>query len=108
MIRPAAEVNLMGLFLAALLFGLILGWAGWRMGVSSFSTGTATGGIIGFLAYASTELFFFPMVNMFASTDILLGDLLANTLWAACMGGLAGLMLLKSSNRYRGNVAVYQ
>ncbi len=105
---PSAEVNLIGLFLADLVFGCVLAYAAWKSGILSLFNGLFTGITIGFLVYASMDLLLEPIVHVVATSHIVFGDILLNSLWAASWGAIAGLVLTSSRSKVPRNVAIYR
>ncbi len=87
------EMDLLVLFLGNLLFGILVAWASWRMGATSAMGGLRVGAVIGALVYASMAMFFYSMWNLYIGSTVMVVDVLANTVWAAVMGLVAGLVL---------------
>lgn len=93
LMKGEGEMNLILMFCSNFVFSLVLAYAAHRMGVSDLKGGMMTGAVIGFLFYLSVDLGFLAMMNMFANTTMVVVDLLANTIWSACIGAAIGFML---------------
>lgn len=93
LMKPEDDMRLGVLFLGNLLFGLLVAWACWRMGREDALGGLRTGAVIGLLVYGSMALFFLSMWNLYANNTIVVVDILANTVWTAGMGLVAGFVL---------------
>jgi hypothetical protein len=87
LLLPSAQVNLIGLFLANLIFGSLIGWFGWRLRITSFIKGFGTSLLFGFVAYASLDL----IIGTASGTNLF--SFLVNITWAGIMGALAMLVL---------------
>ena len=64
-----------------------------RMGIKDLMGGAMTGALIGGLFFLSVDLGFLAMMNYFATTTVVLVDVLANIVWTACIGAVIGLLL---------------
>jgi hypothetical protein len=93
LMKPEAEMNLGLVFLGNLLIAVLITWVCSRTGSTSLGSGFLTGLIIGALVYASIDIMFLAMMNMFANTTIILVDILANAVWTGAIGAVAGLVL---------------
>jgi uncharacterized membrane protein len=93
LMKGEGEMHLGLMFLSNLMFSLMLAYVSDRMGVIDLKGGLLTGAIIGFLVYLSVDLAFLAMMNMFANSTMVVVDVLANTVWAACIGAVIGLVL---------------
>ncbi len=102
LMKPQAEMNLGLMFVSNLMMSSALAYALHRMGVSTLLGGVIAGAIIGFLFYLSVDLAFMSMMNMFSNSAMVLVDVFANTVWAACVGGVVGLMLGRGTKAVAG------
>lgn len=93
LMKAEGEMNLALMFLSNLCVGGVLAYCCHRMGATTLVGGAMTGAVIGFLFYLSVDLGFLSMMNMFANNTMVVVDVLANTVWAACMGAVAGVVL---------------
>lgn len=93
LMKPESEMNLAAMFAGNLLIGLLVAWACQRMGERTFTGGALTGGVLCLLFYASVDLMFLSMMNMYSGKAIVVVDILANTFWGAMAGGVAALVL---------------
>ncbi len=93
LMKGEGEMNLILMFCSNFVFSLLLAYAANRMGVVDLQGGLITGAIMGFLFFLSVDLGFLAMMNYFTSTTVVLVDVLANTVWAACIGAAIGFML---------------
>ena len=93
LMKAEGEMNLALMFLSNLGVGLVLAYCCHRMGANTLVGGAMAAAIIGFLFYLSVDLAFLAMMNMFANSSMLVVDVLANTVWATCMGATAGAVL---------------
>lgn len=91
--KPEGEMNLALMFLSNLCVGLVLAYCCNRMGAKNLVSGALASAIIGFLFYLSVDLGFMSMTNMFANSTMVVVDVLANTVWATCMGAAVGAVL---------------
>jgi len=93
LIKGEGEMHLGLMFLSNLMLSMMLAYVFSRMGVNDLKGGLIAGAIIGFLVYLSVDLGFMAMMNMFANHTMVVVDVLANTVWAALIGAVVGLML---------------
>ncbi len=93
LMKGEGEMHLGLMFLSNLMLSMMLAYVCSRMGVNDLKGGLVAGAIIGFLVYLSVDLGFLAMMNMFASNTMVVVDVLANTVWAALIGAVIGLVL---------------
>jgi hypothetical protein len=93
LMRGPEDMNLGLMFLSNLLFASALAYIFTRAGVHTALGGLATGAIVGALIYASVDLSFASMMNLFIGSTSIVVDILANTVWAALIGAVVGFML---------------
>ncbi|MBK8613372.1 MAG: hypothetical protein IPN85_07735 [Flavobacteriales bacterium] len=93
LMKADGEMNLVLVLLANLVFGTLVAWAAKRMGITTLQAGLVAGAIIGCLVYLSIDLMLMVMMNWYANHTIVIVDVLANTVWAAGMGAVAGFVL---------------
>lgn len=93
LMKGEGEMGLGLLFLSNLCFAALVSWVTLRTGNTSLVGGAITGTIIGFLFYLSVDLSFLAMMNFFANSTMVVVDVIANTVWAAGTGAVAGLVL---------------
>jgi len=93
LMKGEGEMNLILLLCSNFVLSLLLAYAAHRMGVSDLKGGLVTGAILGGLFFLSLDLSFLAMMNFFASTTMVVVDVLANTIWSACIGAAIGFML---------------
>lgn len=87
------EMDLGALFAGNLLSGLLVAWVAWRAGDTNAVGGFRTGAILGLLIYAGFALYYYSMMNWYINSSAMVVDVLANTVWLALMGLVAGLIL---------------
>lgn len=92
-LMKGADMNYGLLFLSNLCLALLLAWLGDRMKVNNALGGLFMAATVGFLFYASVDLGFLSMMNLFTSPQGALVDVLANTVWVAGTGAAVGWML---------------
>ncbi|MBK8339717.1 MAG: hypothetical protein IPK99_06850 [Flavobacteriales bacterium] len=93
LMKAEDELNLGLMFLSNFTVSLLLAYVFQRAGVAGLRGGAITGAAIGFLFYLSVDLGFMAMMNYFATAAVMVVDVLANTVWAACIGAAVGFML---------------
>jgi hypothetical protein len=97
LMRSEEEMNLLGMALSNILYGVLLAWICLRTAATSVEGGLRTGALVGLLLYASMALFYMSMMNWYANIPVMLVEILANTIWSACMGAVAGAVLVAGS-----------
>jgi hypothetical protein len=93
LMKSEVDMNMPVLLLGNVVTGLLVAWVCWRTGDTTAIAGLRTGAILGFLVYASFGLFFYSMMNWYTGITVMVVDVLANTLWTAIIGLVAGLVL---------------
>lgn len=93
--KPEEEMNLGLVFLANLLFGLMLAWVCDKSGSRSAGSGFVAGAVVGFGVYASMSIMFLAFMNWYTGMSVAVVEILANTVWSALMGAVAGLVLAR-------------
>ncbi|HOI48880.1 MAG TPA: hypothetical protein PK167_06220 [Prolixibacteraceae bacterium] len=87
------EMNLWLILISNLLWGLLIAWIyGNFAGKKSMAGGALTGFLLGLLIMTSFDLYFLGGWNLFTPTLIVV-DIIANAVWLACAGAVAGLIL---------------
>ena len=84
--------DLSGLFMANLIFGLLVARAGSRRRILTFMKGFASSFFIGFLIYSSVVLFF-PMMAWESFSITLVVEILLKTVFTGALGAIAANML---------------
>jgi hypothetical protein len=87
------NMNMLGMIISNLAFGLLVGWVVWKTGGTTFMAGLMTGAIIGGLVTTSMDMFFYSMMNMYLNKMIVIIDILVSAVTTALAGGLAGVVL---------------
>lgn len=93
LMKTEGEMNLGLMFLSNLTLSLLMALLFQRMGIKDLMGGAMTGALIGGLFFLSVDLGFLAMMNYFATTTVVLVDVLANIVWTACIGAVIGLLL---------------
>lgn len=93
LMKPEEEMNLGLIFLGNLLFAAMVTWVCSRTGATSLMKGMTTGALLGALIYSSVDLMFMAMMNLFSGSTVVIVDIVVNTVWAALVGAVAGLVL---------------
>lgn len=93
LMKPEADMDLPLMFMGNLLFASLITWIASRSGASTAMGGLVTGAVVGLLVYASMDIMFLAMMNWFQNTTVIIVDILANTVWSAGIGAVAGFML---------------
>lgn len=91
--RPMEEMNMMAMVLANLVSGFIIGWALWRMGITTAMQGAIAGATLMALFALSMSLYFHAMTNMYASTTIIYVDVIVNAIVGGILGAIAAMVL---------------
>ncbi len=93
LMKAEGEMNLGLMFLSNLTLSLLMALLFQRMGIKDLMGGAMTGALMGGLFYLSVDLGFLAMMNYFANLTTVVVDMLANTVWTACIGAVIGLLL---------------
>lgn len=93
LMKSKDDMNLGLIFVGNLLFAAMVSWACSRMGVNTILGGLVAGGIMGALVYASVDVMFMAFMNLYSNNMVVVVDILANAVWAAIIGAVAGWML---------------
>ena len=93
------NMNMLGMIISNLAFGLLIGWVVWKTGGTSFMAGLMTGAIVGGLLTLSMDMFFYSMMNMYLNKMIVIIDVLVAAATTGLAGGVAGAVLGMGSKK---------
>ena len=91
--RPMEEMNMAAMVLANLFWGILMGWALWKMGVTNAMGGAMAGAILFALIAAGMDMYFLAMTFLYANTTIIVVDVIVNAVVGAVIGAIVGLIL---------------
>jgi hypothetical protein len=91
--KPEEEMNLVLVFAGNLLYGLMLAWVVARGTARGAMDGLLAGTVVGLGVYASMAIMFYAFMNWYTGVEVAVVDVVANTIWSALMGLVAGLVL---------------
>lgn len=87
------NMNMLGMIISNLSFGLLIGWVVWKTGGTTFMAGLIAGAIVGGLMTASMDMFFYSMMNVYLNKMIVIIDVLVAAATTGLTGGVAGAVL---------------
>ncbi|MCB0771428.1 MAG: hypothetical protein KDC00_13590 [Flavobacteriales bacterium] len=95
--KPQTEMNLGLVFVSNLIYGLMLAWLCARSTVQGAVPGLLVGTVVGVGVYLSMALMFLAFLNWYSDMTVAVADVVANTVWSAGMGAVAGLVLKRKA-----------
>ena len=95
--KPEEEMNLALVFAGNLLYGLMLAWVVARGAARGAMDGLLAGGVVGLGVYGSMTIMFYAFMNWYTGVEVAVVDVVANTIWSALMGLVAGLVLARKA-----------
>lgn len=93
--KPEESMNLLLVLLGNLAWGLMLAWVCARTAAQGAMAGMVTGAVLGLGVYTSFALMFYAFMNWYMGPAVAVVDVLANTVWTAAMGLVAGALLAR-------------
>jgi hypothetical protein len=93
LMKTEAEMSLPLIFLGNLAYAMMLAWLCARTAQRGALPGLVTGAVVGLGVYLSITLMFFAFMHWYQGPAVAVVDVLANTLWSALVGMVAGAVL---------------
>lgn len=93
--KAPEDMNMLAMVLANLMWGLLVGWSIWRMGITTAMQGAMAGAMLFALVALSMSLYYVAMTNMYSDNTIIVVDLVVNAVVGGILGAIAALVLGK-------------
>jgi hypothetical protein len=91
--KQMENMNMIGMVISNLAWGLLLAWVLSRMNVNNAMGGFMTGATIGLLVAINMDLFFYSMMNWYTDKMIVIVDVLVSAVFHGILGAIAAIVL---------------
>lgn len=91
--KKPENMNMLGMVISNLAMGLLVAWALWKMGVTTWMGGFMAAAILGGLITLSYDMFFYSMMNAYNNKMIVIIDVVISAVTTGLAGAVAGFVL---------------